>query len=57
MLILTRYIGQSLMTGDDIVVKVLGFDRNQIRIGIDARKYIPVHRKEIYNRIKEQEAG
>ena len=57
MLILTRRIGESLIIGDDIVVKVLGDNHGQIKIGIDAPQDIPVHREEVYNRIREDESG
>lgn len=56
MLILTRGISQSIKIGDDIEVMVLGVSGRQVRIGIDAPKPIPVHRQEVYERIKlEQE--
>jgi len=51
MLILTRSITQTIMIGDDISVSVLGVKGNQVRIGIDAPKDVPVHRSEIYDRI------
>lgn len=52
MLILTRRIGETLMIGDDVSITVLGVKGNQVRIGIDAPKDVPVHREEIYERIK-----
>ena len=59
MLILTRRIGETTMIGDDVIVTVLGVSGNQVRLGIKAPKKVPVHRSEIYDRIKQtaQENG
>ena len=50
MLILTRKIGENLIIGDDVVVKVLGVKGNQVRIGVDAPKDVDIMREELYNR-------
>ena len=58
MLILTRRVGETLNIGDEVQVTVLGIKGNQVRLGVNAPKEIPVHREEIYERIKkEKEAG
>lgn len=58
MLILTRRVSEVVTIGNDVTVTVLGIRGNQVRIGISAPPNVPVHREEIYERIKkEQEAG
>lgn len=57
MLILTRRSGESLMIGNNVTLTVLGVKGNQVRIGINAPKSVPVHREEIYERIKREEQG
>ena len=56
MLILTRRVGETLMVGDDVTVTVLGVKGNQVRIGINAPKDVAVHREEIYQRIRQEQA-
>jgi carbon storage regulator len=57
MLILTRRIGESVVIGDDINITVLGVKGNQVRLGVNAPKDVPVHREEIYQRIQEEKRG
>lgn len=57
MLILVRRPGENLMIGDNVTVTVLGTHGNQIRIGIQAPDSVPVHREEIYRRIKAEKAA
>ncbi|MBX5461624.1 MAG: carbon storage regulator CsrA [Steroidobacteraceae bacterium] len=57
MLILTRRTGETVMIGNDVTVTVLGVKGNQVRIGINAPKNVPVHREEIYERIKREMQG
>lgn len=54
MLILTRRIGETLLIGDDITIKVVGINGNQVRIGIDAPLDVQVLRSEL---LKESETA
>lgn len=56
MLILTRRIGESLVIGGDVTVTVLGVKGNQARLGVNAPRDIAVHREEIHERIKREQA-
>jgi carbon storage regulator len=52
MLILTRRVTESLKIGADITVTVLGIKGNQVRVGVQAPKDVPVHREEVFERIQ-----
>ncbi|MDQ0298218.1 carbon storage regulator [Salibacterium salarium] len=54
MLVLTRKTNQSIQIGDDIEVKIVAVDGDQVKIGIDAPQHIDIHRKEIYLDIQEE---
>jgi carbon storage regulator len=57
MLILTRRANEKLMVGDDVTVTVLSISGNQVRIGVNAPRHVPVHREEIYEKVKRQKSG
>ncbi|MBN6206873.1 carbon storage regulator CsrA [Ralstonia pickettii] len=54
MLVLTRKKNESIQIGDDIEIKILGIEGDQIKIGIAAPNSIDIYRKELYVDIKEQ---
>ena len=54
MLILTRRLQEAIMINDNISIRVLGIQGNQVRLGIDAPRDIQVHREEIYHMIKNE---
>ena len=47
MLVLSRKPLDSILIGDDIKITIVRIDRNQVRIGIEAPKHIPVLREEL----------
>ena len=54
MLILTRRVNETVMIGDGITVTVLSINNNQVRLGVNAPRHVPVHREEIYEKIRQQ---
>ncbi|MCG8606494.1 carbon storage regulator CsrA [bacterium] len=54
MLVLTRKLGETIVIGDDIVIKVVDIHGKQIRLGIEAPTEISIFRGEIYERIKNE---
>ncbi|MFS8189051.1 carbon storage regulator CsrA [Rossellomorea marisflavi] len=54
MLVLTRKTGESIQIGDNIEIKVVSIQGDQIKLGINAPKHIDIHRKEVYLSIQEQ---
>ena len=54
MLILTRKTNESIRIEDDIEIVLLSVENGRARIGINAPAAVPVHREEIYNRLKAQ---
>ena len=52
MLSLKRNIEESIYIGDEVKIKILGIQDGQVKLGIEAPKEIPVHRKEVYDRIQ-----
>ncbi|QFT56313.1 carbon storage regulator CsrA [Microbulbifer sp. THAF38] len=55
MLILKRRAGENLRIGANVSVTILEVKGNQVRIGINAPKSLPVHREEIYRRIQKEQ--
>ncbi len=52
MLVLTRRNGESIRIGDGIIVTVLDQSGGQVKVGITAPPQVPIHREEVYLKIK-----
>lgn len=53
MLVITRKRNQSITIGDGIEVRVLSVGRDGVRLGVTAPADIAVHRREIYDQIRD----
>ena len=56
MLVLSRHRDESIMIGDDVVVTIVDIRGDKVRLGIAAPQDIPVHRQEVYEAIKRENA-
>lgn len=54
MLALTRKKGESLVINNNIEITVLEIRGDQVKIGINAPKDVPIYRKEVYLQIQEE---
>ena len=54
MLVLSRQCDESIMIGDNVEVTIVDVRGHKVRLGNSAPADIPVHRKEVYERIKAQ---
>lgn len=54
MLVLTRKPGETLMLGEDIQVKIISVDGDQVKIGIDAPRALKIYRREVYEAIQQE---
>lgn len=57
MLVLSRHMDESIMVGDNVEIIIVGIKRNEIQLGINAPKSVPVYRKEVYSRICDERDG
>lgn len=53
MLVLTRKLRQTVMVGAEVAVTVIGIEGDKVRLGFAAPTELPVHRKEVFDRIRQ----
>lgn len=51
MLTLTRRSGERLRIGDQVVIVVKEISGNQVKLGIEAPRTLPVYREELYQKL------
>ena len=57
MLVLSRQRDETIMIGDDVEITVVDIRGDKVRLGINAPRTIQVHRKEVYEAIKRENAA
>ncbi|MHC4624119.1 MAG: carbon storage regulator CsrA [Planctomycetota bacterium] len=56
MLVLSRCRDESIMIGENVEIIIVDIRGNSVRVGITAPRSVPVHRKEVYNAIRNRKA-
>lgn len=54
MLVLTRKVGEGIVIGDDVTIKIIELKGGGVRIGIDAPKDRKIYRQELYDKITQE---
>lgn len=52
MLVLSRCKGEQIVINNDVTIVVVEIRGDKVRLGIEAPKEVPVHRKEVYDAIQ-----
>ena len=52
MLVLSRKKNESIVINNDITIVVVEIRGDKVRLGVEAPKEIPVHRREVYDAIR-----
>ena len=56
MLVLSRKKNESIVINDDITIVVVEIRGDKVRLGIEAPREVPVHRREVFDAIHRTEA-
>jgi len=57
MLVLSRQRDETIMIGDNIEITVVDIRGDKVRLGINAPRQVQVHRKEVYEAIRSENAA
>ena len=55
MLVLSRKKNESIVIDNDITIVVVEIRGDKVRLGVEAPKEVPVHRREVYDAIRRNE--
>lgn len=55
MLVLSRKKNESIVINNDITIVVVEIRGDKVRLGVEAPKEVPVHRREVYDAIRRSE--
>ena len=55
MLVLSRKKNESIVINNDITIVVVEIRGDKVRLGVEAPKEVPVHRREVYDAIRRNE--
>lgn len=56
MLVLSRKKNESIVINNDITIVVVEIRGDKVRLGVEAPKEIPIHRREVYDAIERNES-
>ena len=57
MLVLSRKKNESIVINNDITIVVVEIRGDKVRLGVEAPKEVPVHRREVYDSIHRNEVS
>ena len=57
MLVLSRKKNESIVINNDITIVVVEIRGDKVRLGVEAPKEVPVHRREVYEAIHRKDAA
>ncbi|MEM1354267.1 MAG: carbon storage regulator CsrA [Planctomycetota bacterium] len=56
MLVLSRQRDETIMIGDEVEITIVDIRGDKVRLGINAPRTVQVHRKEVYEAIRRENA-
>jgi len=57
MLVLSRKQSEVILIGDDVTITLVEIRGDTVRLGIEAPKEVPVHRREVWDAIRREQDG